>query len=146
MSIPEACSLILQASTLATEAQIFVFDMGEKHKIVDLAKNMIRLAGFEPDKDIKIVYTGLRPGEKLYEEVLASKENVDATTIDKIKIAKIRPMEYSEIVDKYDQLLTLSKRVEILQTVKVLKELVPEYKSAHSQFEALDKVSKPNLI
>lgn len=106
---------------------------------------MIRLAGFEPDKDIKIVYTGLRPGEKLYEEVLASKENVDATTIDKIKIAKIRPMEYSEIIDKYDQLLTLSKRVEILQTVKVLKELVPEYKSAHSQFEALDKVSKPNL-
>lgn len=146
MSIPEACSLILQASTLATQAQIFVFDMGEKHKIVDLAKNMIRLAGFEPDKDIKIVYTGLRPGEKLYEEVLASKENVDATTIDKIKIAKIRPMEYSEIIDKYDQLLTLSKRVEILQTVKVLKELVPEYKSAHSQFEALDKVSKPNLI
>lgn len=146
MSIPEACSLILQASTLATQAQIFVFDMGEKHKIDDLAKNMIRLAGFEPDKDIKIVYTGLRPGEKLYEEVLASKENVDATTIDKIKIAKIRPMEYSEIIDKYDQLLTLSKQVEILQTVKVLKELVPEYKSAHSQFEALDKASKPNLI
>lgn len=139
MSIPEACSLILQASTLATEAQIYVFDMGEKHKITDLAKNMIRLAGFEPDKDIKIVFTGLRPGEKLYEEVLNREENVTATTIDKIKIAKIRPMEYDKIADKYDQLEILSRKVQMAETVRVLKLLVPEYKSAHSIYEEIDK-------
>lgn len=139
MSIPEACSLILQASTMATEAQIYVFDMGEKHKITHLAENMIRLAGFEPHKDIEIVYTGLRPGEKLYEEVLAREEDVHSTCIDKIKIAPSRPMEYDAIVDKFDQLRTLSENVEILKTVRLLKELVPEYKSAHSTFESLDK-------
>lgn len=139
MSIPEACGLVLQATAMAREAQIYLFDMGQKHKITDLAKNMIRLAGFEPERDIKIVYTGLRPGEKLYEEVLAKEENIDATTIDKIKIAKIRPMVYEEIKDTYTKLENLSRTIQLVETVKTLKQLVPEYISAHSQYETLDK-------
>lgn len=141
MSIPEACSLILEASTLATEAQIYVFDMGEEHKIADLARNMIRLSGLEPEKDIKIVYTGLRPGEKLYEEVLAKGENTYKTEIDKVMIAHVRHVEYDQIAPMYEELEDLSRKVKQLESVKLLKQLVPEYKSANSMFADLDKPS-----
>lgn len=139
MSIPEACSLILEATAMATDAQIYVFDMGEKHKIDDLARNMIRLAGLEPDKDIKIIYTGLRPGEKLYEEVLATKEDTLPTRIDKVMIACIRPIEHSQILPYYDELHQLARTIRQDDTVRCLKALVPEYKSANSRYEALDR-------
>lgn len=144
MSIPEACSLILEAATLATEAQIYVFDMGEEHKIVDLARNMIRLAGLEPDKDIKIEFTGLRPGEKLYEEVLSTKENTLPTKIDKVMIARIRPVDHTEILPRYDELEQLASANRPEATVRTLKALVPEYKSANSRYEALDHEQTPN--
>lgn len=143
MSIPEACSLILEASSLATEAQIYVFDMGEEHKIVDLARNMIRLSGMEPDKDIKIVFTGLRPGEKLYEEVLANGENTYKTEIDKVMIAHVRHVDYEEIAPIYDELEELSRTIQQMASVRLLKKLVPEYKSANSQYAELDTQEVP---
>ena len=91
MTIPEACRLVMEAATMSTGNQIFVFDMGKSVKIDTLARRMIELAGFEPDKDIKIEYTGLRPGEKLYEEVLSDKENTIPTSHERILVAKVRP-------------------------------------------------------
>lgn len=139
MSIPEACSLILEASSLAKEAQIYVFDMGEEHKIVDLARNMIRLSGLEPDKDIQIKFTGLRPGEKLYEEVLANGENTYKTEIDKVMIAHVRPVDYAEVAPIYNDLENLARQIKLRESVQLLKVLVPEYKSANSMYSELDK-------
>lgn len=138
MSIPEACSLVLEASSLGTGTQIFVFDMGEKHKIVNLAKRMIKLAGLVPEKDIKIEYTGLRPGEKLYEEVLATDENTLKTDIPKVCIALVREFDYNEIIEPYTRLCEISREIDPIETVKQLKQLVPEYKSANSRFALLD--------
>lgn len=139
MTIPEACRLVMEAATMVTETQIFVFDMGTPIKIADLAKNMIQLAGYEVDKDIRIEYTGLRPGEKLYEEVLATKENTIPTAHDRIFVAKVRKYGYRDISDTIDRLKQLSRAVTIPEMVILMKETVPEFKSKHSVFEKYDK-------
>ena len=140
MSIHEACSLILEASSVAKETTIFVFDMGEPHKIVDLAENMIRLAGMEPYRDIDIKFTGLRPGEKLYEEKLADGENTIPTDIPKIHIAKVREHNYADLHDTYEALRDTARKVEIVPCVALLKGLIPEYISApNSPYAPLDK-------
>lgn len=138
MSIPEACSLVLQASTLAEKPQIFVFDMGEAHKIDDLARRMIRLAGFEPDEDIPIVYSGLRPGEKLYEEVLATTENTCPTTIDKVRIANVRPNDFTEVSAQVGRIIDVATRFRTHDAVRELKVLVPEFVSNNSPYEKVD--------
>lgn len=139
MTIPEACRLVMEAATMVTETQIFVFDMGTAIKIADLARNMIQLAGFEVDKDIKIEYTGLRPGEKLYEEVLATKENTIPTENDRIFVAKVRKYGYSDIRDVVIELERLSRDVTIPEMVILMKKTVPEFVSKHSIFEKYDK-------
>lgn len=139
MTIPEACRLVMEAATMSVGNQIFVFDMGPSVKIVDLAKRMIELAGFEVDKDIKIEFTGLRPGEKLYEEVLNNEENTSKTTHEKIRIAHVRSYDYDKISDYVDKLHDLALNVEIMDLVRMMKEIVPEFKSRNSRFEILDK-------
>ena len=140
MTIPEACRLVMEAATMSTGNQIFVFDMGESVKIAHLARRMIELAGFEPDKDIKIEYTGLRPGEKLYEEVLSNKENTEPTLHDQIRIAKVREYDYREACEVAEELEALSRKVEIPDMVRLMKKTVPEFKSKNSRFEVYDKV------
>ena len=138
MTIPEACRLVMEAATMSTGNQIFVFDMGESVKIDDLARRMIRLAGFTPDEDIKIEYSGLRPGEKLYEEVLSDHENTLPTDHSRIRIAKVREYDYAEALVSTDELEHLSRKVEITEMVKLMKQVVPEFISKNSRFEALD--------
>lgn len=139
MTIPEACRLVMEAATLPQDNKIFVFDMGESVRIEELAKRMIELSGLVPDKDIKIEYTGLRPGEKLYEEVLASAESTLPTSHNRIRIAQVREYDYKEICDVIDKLCVLSKNVEIIEMVRLMKQTVPEYHSENSKFKALDK-------
>ena len=139
MTIPEACRLVMEAATMSTGNQIFVFDMGESVKIAHLAKRMIELAGFEPDKDIRIEYTGLRPGEKLYEEVLSNKENTEPTLHDRIRIAKVREYDYGEACHVAEELETISRAVNIPDMVRLMKKTVPEFKSRNSKFEIYDK-------
>ena len=140
MTIPEACRLVMEAATMSTGNQIFVFDMGESVKIAHLARRMIELAGFEPDKDIKIEYTGLRPGEKLYEEVLSNKENTEPTLHDRIRIAKVREYDYREACEVAEELETLSRSVNIPDMIRLMKRTVPEFKSKNSRFEEYDNV------
>lgn len=144
MSIKEACNLVIEAAAYGTATQIFVFDMGEKHKIVDLAESMISLAGFVPYKEIDIQFTGLRPGEKLYEEVLANKENTIPTELDKVMIACVRENALEEVQPYYKKLEELALNVAIDDTVRVLKELIPEYKSLNSEFADMDKAEEKN--
>ncbi len=144
MSIKEACNLVIEAAAYGTATQIFVFDMGEKHKIVDLAESMISLAGFVPYKEIDIQFTGLRPGEKLYEEVLANKENTIPTELDKVMIACVRENALEEVQPYYKKLEELALNVAIDDTVRVLKELIPEYKSLNSEFADMDKAGEKN--
>lgn len=139
MTIPEACRLVMEAATMSTGNQIFVFDMGESVKISHLATRMIELAGLIPGKDIQIEYTGLRPGEKLYEEVLSNAENTLPTAHDRIRIAKVREYDYDIAQDVVSQLETLSRAVEIPDMVCLMKETVPEFISKNSQFEKYDK-------
>ena len=139
MTIPEACRLVMEAATMSTGNQIFVFDMGESVKIAHLARRMISLAGFEPEKDIRIEYTGLRPGEKLYEEVLSNKENTEPTLHDRIRIAKVREYDYRKACEVAEELETLSRKVEIPDMVRLMKKTVPEFKSKNSRFEVYDK-------
>ena len=139
MTIPEACRLVLEAATLAKGTHIYAFDMGTPIKIADLAARMIHLAGYEVDKDIKIVYSGLRPGEKLYEEVLADKENTIPTSHKRIFQAMVREYEYLQIQEVVERLANLARKVEINDMVLLMKETVPEFKSKHSSFEALDR-------
>ena len=139
MTIPEACRLVMEAATMSTGNQIFVFDMGRPVKIDTLARRMITLAGFKPDEDIKIEYTGLRPGEKLYEEVLADEENSLPSFHDRIRIAKVREYDYEEACSVIDRLEELSRNVEIPDMVRLMKRTVPEFKSAESRFEAIDR-------
>lgn len=139
MTIPEACRLVMEAATMSTGNQIFVFDMGESVKIDDLARRMIYLAGFKPDEDIKIEYSGLRPGEKLYEEVLSNHENTLPTDHRRIRIAKVREYDYDDAVNVADQLEQFSRQVEITDMVKLMKATVPEFISQNSKFEELDK-------
>ena len=139
MTIPEACRLVMEAATMSTGNQIFVFDMGASVKIVRLAERMIELAGFTPGKEIKIEYTGLRPGEKLYEEVLSDEENTLPTTHDRIRIAKVREYEYGEVREATERFEELSCAVEIADMVRLMKRVVPEFISKNSRFEAFDK-------
>ena len=139
MTIPEACRLVMEAATMSTGNQIFVFDMGESVKIDDLARRMIYLAGFKPDVDIKIEYSGLRPGEKLYEEVLSNNENTLPTDHSRIRIAKVREYDYAEALAGVDELERLSRDVEINDMVKLMKDIVPEFISKNSRFEKFDK-------
>ena len=139
MTIPEASSLVLEAATLGNGGEIFVFDMGQPVKISDLAKNMIRLAGYVPGKDIEIVYTGLRPGEKLYEELLNQKELTIPTTNEKILVAKVREYDFDEVSASIEQLIRSAQEGKVFPTVQLMKEIVPEYKSKNSIYEQLDK-------
>lgn len=138
MTIPEACRLVMEAATMGEGNEIFVFEMGKAVKIVDLATRMIELAGYKAGDDIEIRFTGLRPGEKLYEEVLSDEENTIPTHHQKIKIAKVRRYEHVDILDTYEQFERLSRTVKIVETVKLMKEVVPEFISKNSRFEALD--------
>ena len=139
MTIPEACRLVLEAAFLGKGGEIFVFDMGTPVKIADLARRMIELAGLVPGKDIDITYTGLRPGEKLYEELLATKENTLPTENRKIFRAKVREYDYNEINHQIDALTELAIRVEKMETVRKMKEIIPEFKSKNSVYETLDQ-------
>lgn len=139
MTIPEACRLVLEAAFMGEGNEIFVFDMGTPVKIADLARRMIELVGLIPDKDIEIKYTGLRPGEKLYEELLATKENTLPTINAKIFRAKVREYDFAEISVGIDHLIDLAIRVEKLETVKMMKSIVPEFISRNSEYEKLDK-------
>ena len=142
MTIPEACCLVLEAGTLGSGGEIFVFDMGHPVKILDLAKNMIRLAGYIPGKDIQIVFTGLRPGEKLYEELLNMKEATIPTTNEKILIAKVREVEFEQVSKEIEQLIDLSNQSKPFMTVSLMKKIVPEYLSRNSIYEQLDNSTK----
>ncbi|WP_229031463.1 polysaccharide biosynthesis protein [Odoribacter laneus] len=141
MTIPEACRLVMEAATMSTGNQIFVFDMGASVKIAYLAKRMIELAGLVPGKDIEIAYTGLRPGEKLYEEVLSSTENTIPTDHNRIRIAKVREYDYNDALKVANDLEKLSRTVEIPDMVRLMKKTVPEFISKNSQFEVFDKES-----
>ena len=136
MLIPEACRLVLEAGTMGKGGEIFVFDMGEPVKIVDLAKRMIALSGA---KDVKIEFSGLRDGEKLFEELLATKENTKPTHHPKIMVAQVREYPYDLALQNEIQLHELSKGFDDMAIVKKMKEIVPEFKSQHSKFEKLDK-------
>ena len=138
MTMSEACKLVLEAGVMGNGNEIFVFDMGTPVKIADLARRMIELAGLVPDKDIKIEYTGLRPGEKLYEELLATKENTLPTFNEKIFRAKVREYEFSEISRSIKHLTELAIAVKRIETVREMKRIVPEFKSKNSVYETLD--------
>jgi FlaA1/EpsC-like NDP-sugar epimerase len=139
MTIPEACCLVIEASTLGQGGEIFVFDMGHPVKILDLAKNMIRLAGYIPGEEIPIVFTGLRPGEKLYEELLNQKETTLPTSNEKIMIARVREVEFEQVNKDIDRLIELSSQNKPFMTVQLMKEIVPEFISKNSVYEQLDK-------
>jgi FlaA1/EpsC-like NDP-sugar epimerase len=139
MTIPEASSLVLEAATLGNGGEIFVFDMGQPMKIADLAKNMIRLAGFVPGRDIEIVYTGLRPGEKLYEELLNQKEHTLPTTNEKILVAEVRKYDYDSVATQIEALIQSASEGKVFPTVQLMKDIVPEFKSKNSLYEQLDK-------
>ena len=138
MTIPEACCLVMEASTLGKGGEIFIFDMGKPVKILDLARNMIRLAGYTPEKDIPIVFTGLRPGEKLYEELLNQKETTLPTDNKKIMIARVREFDFDVVSKQIDTLIETSYTNKPFTIVKQMKELVPEYISNNSIYEQLD--------
>ena len=138
MTIPEACCLVMEASTLGDGGEIFVFDMGKPVKILDLARNMIRLAGYTPERDIQIEFTGLRPGEKLYEELLNQKETTLPTTNEKIMVAKVREFDYEEVSKQVDELINITRQGKPFTTVKLMKQLVPEFISNNSVYEQLD--------
>lgn len=142
MTIPEACSLVLEAGTMGEGGEIFVFDMGKPVKIVDLAKRMIQLSGLQEGQDIDIVFTGLRPGEKLYEELLDLNENNLATHHPKIMIAQTRHIQFDlvqGVVESIKQCLITTDEAKEIHIVKELKSLLKEYKSKSSRFEELDR-------
>ena len=139
MTIPEACELVLQAGAMGKGGEIFVFDMGEPVKILNLATRMIKLSGFEPNVDIKIVYTGLRPGEKLYEELLSDSTRTMPTHHNKIMISKDPSMSFTEIDAFTIQMYELAKQEDKVAVVRLLKQIVKEFKSNNSIFEELDK-------
>ncbi len=138
MTIAEACSLVLEAGCMGIGGEIFVFDMGKQIKIVDLAKKMIQLSGLLEERDIKIVYTGLRPGEKLYEELLASAENTLPTHHAQILIGKVKQYNFAEINQKIEMLIGLFDTQNNTDIVSAMKDLVPEFKSNNSVFTKLD--------
>lgn len=137
MTIPEACQLVLEAGIMGNGGEIYVFDMGKSVKIFDIAKNMIRLAGYKYPEEIDIVFTGLRPGEKLYEEVLSDSEKTIPTHHSKILIAKTSPIECHGILHKIEELKNY-EGLDEMYLVKKIKEIVPEYVSENSVFKSLD--------
>ena len=136
MTIPEACRLVLEAGSMGRGGEIYIFDMGQPVKIVDLAKKMISLSG---RTGIKIEFTGLRHGEKLYEELLATSENTIATEHEKIMIAKVREYDFDEVSKRIDALIKASYSFDEMKTVGLMKDIVPEFKSLNSRFSKLDK-------
>jgi FlaA1/EpsC-like NDP-sugar epimerase len=141
MTIPEACQLVLEASVMGKGGEIFIFDMGKSVKIIDLAKKMIRLSGLELGKDIRLNITGLRPGEKLYEELLNTKENTIPTHNSKIMIAKVLQNDFKSVKKKIDQLIKLEGK-DTFGIVREMKVIVPEFFSENSEFEKLDMKNK----
>ncbi|MDY3547640.1 nucleoside-diphosphate sugar epimerase/dehydratase [Riemerella anatipestifer] len=139
MTIPEACELVLQAGTMGSGGEIFVFDMGEPVKILNLARRMIKLSGLEPDVDIEIVYTGLRPGEKLYEELLSDDTKTLPTHHEKIMISRDSAMLYGEIDDLTSRIYDKAREKDKVEVVRILKEIVKEFRSNNSVFESLDE-------
>jgi len=147
MTIPEACQLVLEAGSMGNGGEIFVFDMGEPVKIADLARKMIKLSGLEPEDDIKIEYSGLRPGEKLYEELLNNAENTINTYHEKILIAKTRTIEYASLSLQIDALISPAQKQESVTTVvQAMKALVPEFISNNSEFEKLDTPKQASVV
>ena len=142
MTIPEACRLVLEAGCMGKGGEIFVFDMGKSVKIVELAKKMIRLAGLVPNEDIKIAYSGLRPGEKLFEELLNDNENTMPTHHEKIMIGRVREYVFNEIESQIYTLLAHAGTNDNRNVVLQMKTIVPEFKSKNSKFEELDNVSQ----
>lgn len=138
MTIPEACQLVLEAGNMGEGGEIFIFDMGESVKIINLAQKMISLSGLKPGRDIQIKVTGLRPGEKLYEELLANKENTVATYHSQIMIAKVRQYAAGEVTSEIDNLISLAKNSDKFDIVRKMKHIVPEFISNNSVFEVLD--------
>lgn len=138
MTIAEACQLVLQAGVMGQGGEVFVFDMGTPVKIVDLAHKMIQLSGLEPGKDVEIIYTGLRPGEKLYEELLAKKEDIVPTYHEKIMIARVRAYDYQGVKRQVQKLVEIAREGNVWGVVQLMKKIVPEYKSNNSVFEELD--------
>ena len=138
MTIPEACQLVLEAGTMGNGGEIYIFDMGQPIKIVELARNMIRLSGLQPDIDIKIAFTGLRPGEKLYEELLNISENTLPTHHPRIMIAKVRQFDHEVISDYLNELRDILNTDNNFSIVACLKKIVPDYKSSNSIYESLD--------
>ena len=136
MTIPEACRLVMEAATMSRGNEIFVFEMGSPVKIADMARRMIELAGFVPDKEIKIEFTGLRPGEKLYEEVLANAENTIPTNHQRIKIAKVREYDYGEACNVVNELSKLAAAVQIPEMIHLLKETVPEFHTTNPEYQS----------
>ena len=138
MTIPEACQLVLEAGSMGEGGEIFLFDMGESVKIQDLAKNMVKLYGLTLGKDIQIKYTGLRPGEKLHEELLTKKENTLATYHPKIMIARVEEKNYDDVKEQVDRLLQINRNLNHYEIVEQMKFMVPEFKSQNSVFKELD--------
>lgn len=142
MTIPEACQLVLQAGTLGNGGEIFIFDMGKSVKIIDLAKKMIKLSGLTLGKDIQIQFTGLRPGEKLYEEVLNDKEKTLPTTHSQIMVAKVREYDFAKVSEQINELIALVESRDNMKIVAMMKKIVPEFKSENSIYEELDVLSE----
>ena len=139
MTIPEACSLVLEAGNFGKGGELFIFDMGKPVKIMDMAEEMIRLSGLVPYKDIQIKITGLRPGEKLNEELFYDKEKVKPTDNSKITISRVREYDYDQVTELLSKLHDAISAMSENEVVKIMKEIVPEYISENSEFEALDK-------
>ncbi|MNK92530.1 UDP-N-acetyl-alpha-D-glucosamine C6 dehydratase [compost metagenome] len=139
MTIPEACQLVLEAGAMGNGGEIYIFDMGKPVRIIDLARKMIKLAGFIPDKEIKIKIVGLRPGEKLYEELLNDTSKTLPTYHNKIMIAQEIQDEYENLHNEVDELIGIADFYENDDIVAKMKKIVPEFKSMNSTFEILDK-------
>lgn len=146
MTIPEACQLVLEAGTMGKGGEVYVFDMGEPVKIVDLAKKMVQLSGLVLDRDIKIVFTGLRPGEKLFEELLHSNENTIPTYHNKIMIAKVVAEDFDMLSTAFQKLETIISKMDNVEIVMALKKLIPEYVSNNSVYEKLDKLESTHEL
>ena len=144
MTINEACSLVLEAGCMGNGGEIYVFDMGKPVKIYDLAAKMISLAGFRPGKDIKIVETGLRPGEKLYEELLNDKETTTATINEKIMIATVTKYDYEQVESAINEIIALAASGNTHEMIKAMKLFIPEYRSNNSEFETIDREIEDN--
>jgi len=138
MTIPEACILVLEAGVMGQGGEIFVFDMGKPVKIADLARKVIKLSGKEPDTDIRIIYTGLRPGEKLYEELLSNAENARPTYHEKIMIADVRQYDFDTVEKKVNKLIGSARQHYTLETVFLMKDLVPEFISNNVAYEKIN--------